>query len=163
MLLALYKEGSYTDYHGSFCLISTQVRHILDRAARSFLFSISPLNSDLTELISGTQIIDDTISSGGAWTNTTFKPSADKLYRIVPNFRGQGSDTTNANVTSVIVKGSDLLNTSPSCPFVLHGDFNTPTTALGLFYNPTVQVVQVYRGTSFYNTFVYHFVVYELA
>lgn len=49
-LLALYKEGSYTDYHGSFCLIFTQVRHILDRAARSFLFFVSPLNASLTEL-----------------------------------------------------------------------------------------------------------------
>jgi len=49
-LLALYKEGSYTDYHGSFCLIFTQVRHILDRAARSFLFSVSPLNASLAEL-----------------------------------------------------------------------------------------------------------------
>jgi len=89
-LLALYKEGSYTDYHGSFCLTFTQVRHILDRAARSFLFSISPLNASLTELgtvttmsnnhgymsniVGGYSVIGKIVVVGGYFTPTSNIP-----------------------------------------------------------------------------------------
>ena len=83
-LLALYKEGSYTDYHGSFCLIFTQVRHILDRTARSFLFSIAPLNASLTQINSDlTELSNATLLK--EFTNTN--PTSVALNDDVNNYR----------------------------------------------------------------------------